>query len=108
MTWLEAPDYWLARLVIERGIGAIYFIAFGLALSALVVLGVPDGLPLPLEMLVWLVLWALYLSIVNVGQTFYSFGWETLLIEAGFFAAFLGPSRVAPSALAILMVRWML
>ena len=29
---------------------------------------------------VWLVLWMLYMSIVNVGQTFYSFGWETMLL----------------------------
>jgi len=125
MSWLEAPDYWLARLVIERGIGAIYVIAFlvalkqftpllgergllpvpqfvayvpfraspslfhlrysdrllracawtGLALGLLVVAGVPDGWPLPLEMLVWAALWGLYLSIVNLGQTFDSFGW---------------------------------
>jgi len=25
-------------------------------------------------------MWALYLSVVNVGQTFYAFGWETLLL----------------------------
>jgi hypothetical protein len=30
-------------------------------------------------------------SIVNVGQTFYGFGWESMLVEAGFLAAFLGP-----------------
>ena len=28
----------------------------------------------------------LYLSFVNVGQTFYAFGWESLLLEVGFFA----------------------
>ena len=38
----------------------------------------------------------LYLSIVNVGQTFYAFGWESMLCEAGFFAAFLGPADVQP------------
>ena len=43
-------------------------------------------------MLVWLALWALYLSIVNVGQTFYSFGWESLLCEAGALAVLLGSS----------------
>ena len=32
----------------------------------------------------WLLLWVLYLSIVNVGQTWYSFGWESLLLEIGF------------------------
>src|SRR5215475_14509960 len=29
---------------------------------------------------VWLGLWALYLSFMNVGQTFYGFGWESLLL----------------------------
>ena len=157
MSWLEAPDYWLARLVVERGIGAIYLIGFlvawrqftpllgergllpvpaftayvpfraspslfyarysdrllrlcaggGLVLSLLVVLGIPDLWPLPLEMAVWLALWVLYLSIVNVGQTFYSFGWETLLLEAGFLAIFLGPAwTVAPLPL-VYLVRWL-
>src|SRR5205814_5463045 len=57
---------------------------------------------------VWLVMWALYLSIVNVGQTFYGFGWESMLCEAGFFAAFLGPRQLAPPAIAIVILRWML
>ena len=57
---------------------------------------------------IWLTMWALYLSIVNVGQTFYSFGWESMLLEAGFFAAFLGPAGVKPSLIPILILRWML
>ncbi|HLZ48264.1 MAG TPA: lipase maturation factor family protein, partial [Candidatus Limnocylindria bacterium] len=157
MTWLEAPDYWLARLVLERGLGAIYLVAFlvalrqftpllgergllpvreftahvpfrvspslfhlrysdrlfrgcawlGLALSALVVLGLPDTWPLPLELLPWLALWILYLSIVNVGQTFYSFGWETLLLEAGFLAIFLGPAWTFPPITVVYLARWL-
>ena len=157
MTWLEAPDYWLARLVLERGLGAIYVVAFlvalqqftpllgergllpvrdfttyvpfraspslfhfrysdrlfracawlGLALSALVVGGVPDTWPLPLALLPWLALWALYLSIVNVGQTFYSFGWETLLLEAGFLAIFLGPASTFPPITVLYLARWL-
>ena len=39
------------------------------------------------------VLWLLYLSFVNVGQTFYGFGWETLLCEVGFFTIFAGAGR---------------
>jgi hypothetical protein len=54
------------------------------------------------------VLWVLYLSIVNVGQTFYSFGWESMLLEAGFFAIFLGPAHLEPSLLPVLALRWML
>jgi len=28
MDWLQAPDYWLTRLVIERALGAVYLVAF--------------------------------------------------------------------------------
>jgi hypothetical protein len=57
---------------------------------------------------VWLALWALYLSVVNVGQTFYGFGWETLLLEAGFLAVFLGPAATAPPTLVLWLYRWLL
>jgi hypothetical protein len=59
-------------------------------------------------MAVWLALWALYLSVVNVGQTFYGFGWETLLLEAGFLAVFLGPAAQAPPTLVLWLYRWLL
>jgi hypothetical protein len=53
-------------------------------------------------------MWALYLSVVNVGQTFYGFGWETLLLEAGFLAVFLGPAATAPPTLVLWLFRWLL
>ena len=156
--WLHAPDYWIARLVLQRGLGLIYLIAFavaleqfpallgergllpvprylerarfldapslfhfgysdrllravsvaGIVLSLAIVAGLPDGWPAPLTIAIWLVLWALYLSIVNVGQTFYAFGWESLLLEAGFLAAFLGPSWSAVPAPLIWLFRWLL
>ncbi|MDQ3280593.1 MAG: lipase maturation factor family protein [Acidobacteriota bacterium] len=80
----------------------------GAALSALTLLGITERMPLPAYMAVWLVMWALYLSIVNVGQTFYGFGWESMIVEAGFFAAFLGPRHYAPPVIVILIFRWML
>ncbi|WP_375772156.1 lipase maturation factor family protein [Archangium gephyra] len=80
----------------------------GILLSLVIVLGLPDAWPAPLTMLIWLVLWALYLSIVNVGQTFYAFGWETLLLEVGFLAAFLGPATSAVPAPLIWLFRWLL
>ena len=157
MDWLGTPDYWLARIVFQRVLGAIYFIAFlvalhqfrpllgergllpvpvfvsklrfldapsifhwrysdrllvavawsGLVLSAATVLGLTDLMPTPVAMLVWLVLWALYLSIVNVGQTFYAFGWESLLCETGFLAVFLGNAQVAPPIAVVLLARWL-
>jgi hypothetical protein len=154
---LTAPDYQIARLLIERGLGVIYFIAFlvaleqfpalcgergltpatrilravpfrrapslfhwgysdrrlrvtagiGAVLAALIVLGLPQQAPLPITMLTWLALWVLYQSIVNVGGTFYAFGWESLLLEAGFIAIFLGNAEVAPTWPVILAFRWL-
>lgn len=80
----------------------------GMALSAGLLLGGVDVVPLWAGVLWWLVVWALYLSIVNVGQTFYGFGWESLLLEAGFYAAFLGNAATAPSWPIILVFRWLL
>jgi hypothetical protein len=158
MDWLRADDYWLARLVFQRGLALIYLIAFlvalrqfrallgergllpvpyfltqvrfrdapslfhlrysdrllaavswtGIALAAAAMLGLPDLVPAPVAMLVWAVLWALYLSIVNVGQTFYAFGWESLLCETGFLAIFLGNASVAPSFALVVLLRWLL
>jgi hypothetical protein len=154
---IAAPEYELARLVIERGLGTLYLIAFvvafrqfpalvgergldpaariirgtrfwqtpslfhwrysdrlvravsgiGIVVSATIVLGLAQRAPLPVTMLSWFVLWALYLSIVNVGGRFYGFGWETLLLEAGFLAIFLGNAEVAPPWLVILLFRWL-
>jgi hypothetical protein len=58
--------------------------------------------------IVWGALWLLYLSFVNVGQTFYGFGWESLLLEAGFFTIFAGAANVAPSLLLNWIYRWTL
>jgi hypothetical protein len=81
--------------------------AAGLVLAAAIVLGLPQAGPLWLPMLVWLILWVLYLSIVNIGQLFYSFGWESLLLESGFLAIFLGNARTAPPFLVLLLFRWL-
>jgi hypothetical protein len=158
MGWFSAPEYWLGRLVLERGVAAIYLIAFlaaalqfraligehgmlpvprylarqsfwqtpslfhlrysdrlfagvswfGAALSTAIVAGAADLAPLWAAMPMWLTLWALYLSIVNVGQTWYGFGWESLLLEAGFLMIFLGNDRVAPAVLTLWMTRLLL
>lgn len=59
-------------------------------------------------MVLWLVPWAMYLSIVNVGQTWYAFGWESLLLEVGFLAVFLGNDEVAPPVVVLFLLRWVL
>jgi hypothetical protein len=154
---LTAPDYTIARLVIERGLALLYVIAFvvaarqfpalcgelglqpasrilsrtrfleapslfhwgysdrrlaivswsGAALSFLLVVGLAQVAPLPLTMLAWFGLWCMYQSIVNIGGTYYGFGWESLLLEAGFLAIFIGNAEVAPPWLMILAFRWL-
>ncbi|MCU1613620.1 MAG: Lipase maturation factor 1 [Frankiales bacterium] len=80
----------------------------GVLLSAAALVGLVDRVPLWAWMAVWAVLWALYLSIVNVGQVWYGFGWESLLLEAGFLAIFLGPASVAPPTLVLWLLLWLL
>src|SRR5262245_42668895 len=56
----------------------------GLVLSLLVLCGLAN-VPILFS------LWALYLSFMHVGQIFYGYGWEILLLETGFLAVFLAP-----------------
>ena len=61
-------------------------------------------------------LWLLYHSLVNVGQIWYSFGWESQLLETGFLAIFLCPllslnqlpADTPPSLTAVLGYRWLI
>ncbi|WKX68792.1 lipase maturation factor family protein [Streptomyces sp. XD-27] len=158
MEWFTSSDYWLSRLVFQRGLAAVYVVAFvaaalqfraligergmlpvpdfvsrtpfrrspslfhlrysdrlfagcawlGAALAAAVMAGAADAVPLWVSMLMWTALWALYQSIVNVGQVWYAFGWESLLLETGFLAVFLGNDEVAPPVLVLWLLRWVL
>ncbi len=149
---------WIVRLLLQRGVAALYLVAFltvalqfkpllgergllpvpeflkrvrfreapsifcwgysdcaldlaawtGVAVAVCALCGWTEAGPVWVSAGAWLVLWVLYLSIVNVGQTFFGFGWESMLLEAGFFTAFLGPSQMEPSILPVLILRWML
>lgn len=79
----------------------------GIVLSASLVLGLPQLGPAWVPLLVFLALWWLYLSIVDVGQTFYGFGWEMLLCEATFTVAFLGSDQVPPPLPVLVLVWWL-
>src|SRR5687767_1175183 len=165
MPELAAPEYQIARLLIERGLAALYLISFvvawrqfpalcgdrglepaprflaavprfldaptvfrwigysdaklrglsalGMAIALALLLGLPQSSRLPVELGLaltigaWLALWAMYQSIVNLGGSFYSFGWETLLLEAGFLAVFLGTEVIAPPLLVLFAFRWL-
>ncbi|WP_328752218.1 lipase maturation factor family protein [Streptomyces sp. NBC_00285] len=80
----------------------------GCAVAVALAAGLDSRLPLWGAMLLWLVPWLLYLSIVNVGQTWYGFGWESLLLEVGFLAVFLGNDDVAPPVVVLFLLRWIL
>lgn len=80
----------------------------GILLSCLVITGISERFGTWLSVCVWLGIYILYLSFVNVGQTFYGFGWESILLEACFFAMFLGASNVMPSRIPIWLFRWLL
>jgi hypothetical protein len=79
----------------------------GLALSGAVLMGATNAL-------IMTALWAIYMSFVHVGQIFYGYGWEILLLEAGFLAIFLcplktiSPWKAAPSGVVFFLIRWLL
>src|SRR4051794_23013942 len=116
-------NYWITRLVLQRGLAAIYAIGFlvainqfrpllgvhgltpvpaflqqvrfadapslffvhysdafamvlawsGLACALLAITGVAERFGTPLHVITWVWMWVVYLSIVNVGQTWYAF-----------------------------------
>ncbi|HXT00839.1 MAG TPA: lipase maturation factor family protein [Elusimicrobiota bacterium] len=80
----------------------------GVVLSILALTGLADSGSRAFSVLVWGGLWVLYLSFVNVGQDFYAFGWEAILLEAGFYAMFLGPRTTAVPKAVIWILRWLL
>lgn len=164
MDGFAAVDFFFAREVLQRGIAALYLVAFisslnqfrpllgsrgllpapqllewvgasasrkrmlhptlftrirytdkrlvglcwaGIAVSASLVAGIPQLGPPWVPMLAFLALWGGYMSITSIGQTFYSFGWEILLLEAGFLAAFLGSVHEPPPTVVIVLFWWL-
>jgi hypothetical protein len=80
----------------------------GILFSCVALSGFSERYTLWFSMAVWAILYELYLSFVNVGQIFYGFGWEAILLEAGFFTIFLGSNNVPPQRITIWMIRWIL
>ncbi len=80
----------------------------GIALSIVALLGIAARFGAIPAAIVWAGLYVLYLSFINVGQTWYGFGWESLLVEAGFFTIFAGATSTPPSVLLNWMYRWTL
>ena len=80
----------------------------GLALSIFALSGFSESFGLVVSMLSWALLWLIYLSLVNVGQTFYAFGWETMLCETGFLAIFLGSADTRSPFVVMWLIIWLL
>lgn len=80
----------------------------GIVIGVLLVVGLPQLGPFWVPLLAFLVMWGAYLSIVSIGQTFYGFGWEMLLLEAGFLVAFLGSNDQPPPTVVIVLLWWLL
>ena len=80
----------------------------GMVLAASVVAGLAQRGPWWVPLLVFGAMYVLYLSIVNIGGIFYGFGWESLLLEAGFLAAFLGSDQTGSPIVTLLALKWLL
>jgi uncharacterized membrane protein YphA (DoxX/SURF4 family) len=102
--FLELPSlFWLDAS--DRALLAVSWA--GVALALVVVAGFANAL-------VCAALWALYMSIVHVGQDWYGYGWEIQLLETGFLAIFLCPlldarpfPRRPPPAPVVWCLRWL-
>jgi hypothetical protein len=79
----------------------------GVLISLLITTGIALRYSSLVAAVAWIALWVLYISFVNIGQTFYGFGWESVLLEAGFFGAFLGSDRLVPTTIGLWMFRWL-
>ena len=93
LAWISSSDFMLGFLCWG-----------GVALGLMLVLGIGSR---------WacLALWVFWLSLVNVGDVFLQYQWESLLLEAGFLAIFIAPTPWTPSQpspIFIWLQRWLL
>src|SRR6059036_1794970 len=101
---LEVPTlFWIGCT--DQGMSIFAWIGF--ALSLIVLSGYANAILLGL-------LWAMYMSIVHVGQIWYGYGWEIQLLETGFLSIFLCPlldgrpfPKCRPPILVIWLFRWL-
>ena len=103
LLWLTHPHYddldlLLDGLAVAGGVLALLVLLTGAA-----------------NMIVMTLLWVLYFSLVSVGQSWFSFGWESQLLETGFLAIWsvplLGwsplPARLPSPWVCVLGYRWL-
>jgi len=78
LCWISSSDTFLHGLAIA-----------GVLLSMALIAGIAQGPAL-------VALWAIYLSLVVVGQTFFNFQWDILLLETALTAVFVVPWTIRP------------
>jgi hypothetical protein len=97
---LQLPSlFWFG--ISDQGLAIFAWVGFGLSL--IVLGGFANAILLG-------ILWAMYMSIIHVGQIWYGYGWETQLLETGFLSIFLCPlldGRPFPNCRPPLLVIWL-
>ncbi|WP_243074241.1 lipase maturation factor family protein [Microbacterium sp. SS28] len=111
--WARARTRWPLRPTLFRFVPysdrrLVALCIAGIVVAAALAAGLPQLTQPWVPMLCFLALWLAYMSIVSIGQTFYGFGWEMLLLEAGFLAAFLGSDDQPPATAVIVLFWWLL
>ena len=109
--YVKATSFWESPSIFHFAPNDGAFTALGylgLALAVLATAGVSERFGTGISAAIWALMWVIYLSFVNVGQVFYAFGWESILLETGFTAIFLGANDTTPSVLTIFLLRWIL
>ena len=97
LSWLSPSDLMLTTQCAIGAVAAVFLVA-GLAPGPCLVL-----------------LWTLYLSLVVAGQDFFSFQWDSLLLETGLLAIVLAPwqwrphlsKESPPSRVVVWLLRWL-
>src|SRR6266568_6233235 len=97
---LQLPSlFWFG--ISDQGLSIFAWV--GVGLSLVVVGGYANAVLLA-------ILWAMYMSIIHVGQIWYGYCWETQLLETGFLSIFFCPlldGRPFPSCRPPLLVIWL-
>ena len=106
LSWWKLPTlFWINN----SDTFALFLAYLGTTLAIVVIFGFANSIIMAL-------LWLLQISFYHVGQTFWSFGWETNLLEIGFLAIFLPPflnprpfkNNPPPSTILFFFYRWAL
>ncbi len=107
---MDETGYELTRILLQRGLGLMYLVAFLVVVNQFRPLCGERGL-LPAPNFLHRVHFRAVPSLFHLFPTDRAFGiggWEAILLETGFLAIFLGGAGVATPAVTIWLLRWVL